>query len=122
MLRMFALGLGIGTFISPNNSGIMGTAQRHQLGIVSGMMAITRTLGQTVGVALMGAIWAGRTAVYAGGQIQGGATAAPVDAQIFGLNDTFQTAAVLLGLAFLSGLWAYFREIRNKNVLKGPSR
>lgn len=122
MLRMFALGLGIGTFMSPNNSGIMGTARRQQLGIVSGMMAITRTLGQTVGVALMGAIWAGRTAVYAGGQIQGGATAAPVEAQVLGLNDTFQTAAVLLGLAFLSGLWAYFYEIRNKNALKGPGR
>jgi len=113
LVRMFAVGLGIGIFISPNNSSIMGTAQRHQLGIVSGMMAITRTLGQTVGVAVMGAIWAGRTAVYAGGQIQGGATAAPVDAQIAGLNDAFQTAAVLLAFALLLGVWAYIAEERN---------
>ena len=120
-VRMLALGLGIGIFISPNNSSIMGTAQRHQLGIVSGMMAITRTLGQTVGVAVMGAIWAGRTAVYAGGQIPGGATAAPVDAQVSGLNDTFQTAAALLALALFLGIWAHVIELRHRAALKEPS-
>jgi EmrB/QacA subfamily drug resistance transporter len=120
-VRMFALGLGIGIFISPNNSSIMGTAQRHQLGIVSGMMAITRTLGQTIGVAVMGAVWAGSTAVYAGGQIQGGATAAPVDAQIAGLNDTFQTAAALLAFALLLGIWAHVTEVRHQAALKKSS-
>lgn len=114
MVRMFALGLGLGLFISPNNSSIMGTAQRHQLGIVSGMMAMTRTLGQTVGVAVMGAVWAGRTAVYAGGQIKGGATAASKNAQINGLNDTFQIAAVLLALALLLGVWAHIVEVRKR--------
>nr|NJM02995.1 MFS transporter [Desulfobacula sp.] len=48
------MGAGIGTFVSPNNSAIMGMAPRHQLGIVSGMMAQSRTLGQTVGVAVIG--------------------------------------------------------------------
>ena len=117
-VRMFALGLGIGIFISPNNSSIMGTAQRHQLGIVSGIMAITRTLGQTVGVAVMGAVWAGRTAVHAGGKIPGGASAAPVDAQIAGLNDTFYTAAVLITVALLLGLWTYVVELRRRATLK----
>lgn len=114
IVRMFALGLGLGLFISPNNSSIMGTAQRHQLGIVSGMMAMTRTLGQTVGVAVMGAVWAGRTAVYAGGQVTGGATAAPQHAQIGGLNDTFQAAAVLLALALLLGVFAHIVEVRKR--------
>ena len=49
LIRMSILGLGIGTFISPNNSAIMGSASRRQLGVVSGFMAVTRTLGQTVG-------------------------------------------------------------------------
>jgi len=43
----------------------MGMAPRHQLGIVSSMMAQSRTLGQTVGVAVIGAVWAGRTIFYA---------------------------------------------------------
>ena len=75
-VRIFAVGVGIGGFISPNNSAIMGAAPRHQLGIVSSMMAQSRTLGQTVGVAVIGAIWAGRTVFYAGSASKGGATLA----------------------------------------------
>ena len=114
LLRMFFVGLGIGAFISPNNSAIMGSATRRQLGVVSGFMAITRTLGQTVGVAVMGAIWAGRTAFYAQGMAQSGATMAPPEAQVAALRDTFHVAAVLLAVALLLGIWAYVREYHGK--------
>ncbi len=109
-LRIFAVGAGIGIFISPNNSAIMGAAPRHQLGIVSGMMAQSRTLGQTVGVAVIGAIWAGRTIFYAGVGIIGGATRAPIGSQIAGLHDAFRTAAVLTVIALLLSLKAYIQE------------
>jgi EmrB/QacA subfamily drug resistance transporter len=112
VLRMFAIGVGLGIFISPNNSGIMGTARREQLGVVSGMMALTRTLGQTVGVAVMGAIWAGRTAVYSDGLPDGGVTRAPITSQIAGLNDTFLVASILMVVALLLGLSAYLKEKR----------
>jgi EmrB/QacA subfamily drug resistance transporter len=116
LIRMFVLGLGIGTFISPNNSAIMGSASRRQLGIVSGFMAITRTLGQTVGVATMGAIWAGRTAFYAGDRMQSGATLAPPEAQVAALQDTFHVSTVLLAVALLIGIWAYVKEYHGKNA------
>ena len=109
-LRIFAVGVGIGSFISPNNSAIMGAAPRHQLGIVSSMMAQSRTLGQTVGVAVIGAIWAGRTIFYAGSGLNGGATLAPVDAQISGLHDAFIAAAVLTVIALLLSIRAYTQE------------
>ena len=109
-VRIFAVGVGIGSFISPNNSAIMGAAPRHQLGIVSSMMAQSRTLGQTVGVAVIGAIWAGRTIFYAGSGFNGGATLAPVDAQINGLHDAFVTAAVLTVIALLLSIRAYNQE------------
>jgi EmrB/QacA subfamily drug resistance transporter len=118
--RMIALGLGMGLFISPNNSAIMATASRHQLGIVSGFMAITRTLGQTVGVAVLGAIWASRTAFHAGTGIQGGATSAPAGAQIAALHDTLHAAAMLLAIALLLGAWAYVHEARNKGHHQNP--
>jgi EmrB/QacA subfamily drug resistance transporter len=117
-LRIFAVGAGIGVFISPNNSAIMGTAERRHLGIVSGLMAVTRTLGQTVGVAVMGAAWAGRTAYYAGTHMAGGATLAPAEAQIAALNDTFRVAALLLGFALILGIWAARRE---SGTPEGPS-
>lgn len=120
LIRMLALGIGLGIFFSPNNSSIMGSAQRHQLGIVSGIMAITRTLGQTVGVAVMGALWAGRTALHAGEKIMGGVTSAPVGSQIAGLKDTFQTAAALMAMALMMGLWAYIAEVREKKTMRDP--
>ena len=115
LIRMCILGLGIGTFISPNNSAIMGSASRQQLGVVSGFMAVTRTLGQTVGVAVMGAVWAGRTASHAGARLQSGATLAPPQAQVAALQDTFHTAAALLAAALLLGIWAYVHESHHKD-------
>lgn len=109
-LRIFAVGAGIGIFLSPNNSAIMGAAPRHQLGIVSGMMAQSRTLGQTVGVAIIGAIWAGRTLFYAETATRGGATLAPIQAQINGLRDAFWTAALLIVIALLLNFRAYRQE------------
>ena len=109
-LRVCAVGAGIGIFLSPNNSAIMGAAPRHQLGIVSGMMAQSRTLGQTVGVAVIGAIWAGRTIHYAEAVGDGGATLAPVQAQVRGLHDAFLTAAILLSFALVLNIRALYRE------------
>jgi EmrB/QacA subfamily drug resistance transporter len=110
LIRMCFLGLGIGMFVSPNNSAIMGSASRRQLGVASGFMAITRTLGQTVGVAVMGAVWAGRTASYAGVRLQSGASLAPAQAQVAALRDTMHTAAVLSAAALLLGMWAYLHK------------
>jgi EmrB/QacA subfamily drug resistance transporter len=114
LIRMCILGVGIGSFVSPNNSAIMGSASRSQLGVVSGFMAITRTLGQTVGVAVMGSVWAVRTASYAGARLQSGATLAPPQAQVAALQDTFHTAAALLAAALLLGVWAYVNEYHRK--------
>jgi EmrB/QacA subfamily drug resistance transporter len=111
-MRIFLIGAGIGIFMSPNNSAIMGAAPKNQLGIVSGMMAQSRTLGQTVGVAVIGAIWAGRTIYYAGTGSSGGATLAPTEAQIAGLHDAFYTAAVLTAIALLLSIRSYIQESR----------
>jgi EmrB/QacA subfamily drug resistance transporter len=118
-VRIFAVGAGIGIFISPNNSAIMGAAPRPQLGIVSGMMAQSRTLGQTVGVAVIGAVWAGRTVFHAQSPQVIGATQAPAAAQISGLHDAFYAAAALAALALVLSIRAYVRESRQKK--KGNS-
>lgn len=118
-VRVSAIGAGIGIFLSPNNSAIMGVAPRRQLGIVSGMLAQSRTLGQTVGVAVIGAIWAGRTAFYAGAGSRGAATLAPVEAQINGLHDAFYIAAAFVGVALILNIRAYRREARQSSGSTG---
>jgi len=50
-------GIGIGLFVAPNNSTIMGSAPRHRLGIAGGVVATSRNIGMVLGVAISGAIF-----------------------------------------------------------------
>jgi EmrB/QacA subfamily drug resistance transporter len=114
IVRMLTMGLGMGFFISPNNSAIMGTAPRHQLGVVSGFMSITRTLGQTVGIAVLGAVWAGRTAYHmtTGGSYDLDDSARLIHAQMMALHDTFWVGVSLIVFALILGGWALLHSIR----------
>ncbi len=50
-------GLGIGIFVSPNNSALMGAAPRHRQGIAAGILALARNVGMVIGVGLAGAVY-----------------------------------------------------------------
>lgn len=111
-LRFIPVGLGMGIFQSPNNSAIMGAAPRERLGIASGMLALTRALGQTTGIALLSAAWASRTFAYAGRAYGGDATAAPATAQVAALEDVFVGLVVIMAMALAIAIWAWVRERR----------
>jgi EmrB/QacA subfamily drug resistance transporter len=51
------VGLGIGIFVSPNNSALMGAAPRNRQGIASGVLATSRNVGMVLGVGFAGAIF-----------------------------------------------------------------
>ena len=110
ILLFLPIGLGMGVFQSPNNSAIMGSAPQERLGVVSGMLAITRTMGQTMGIALLGALWASRVLFYEGGMLEAGATEASSLSQVGGLSDTMWVVVVLIFLAFLIGLMSLVIE------------
>ncbi len=96
-LLIFApMGLGMGIFQAPNNSAIMGSVPPERLGVASGMLSITRTMGQTVGIALLGAIWANRSLHYAGSTFKGKTTITPASAQVAAFHDTFLLVSFLL--------------------------
>jgi len=116
ILRFIPVGLGFGIFQSPNNSAIMGAAPRERLGIVSGMLAISRTLGQTTGIAIMGAIWSSRALAYAGGSIPGGATQALPAIQVAALQDTFLVVVGLISLALGLSLINLFSVKRRRKI------
>jgi EmrB/QacA subfamily drug resistance transporter len=110
VLRFLPIGLGVGIFQSPNNSAIMGTAPRERLGIVSSLLSITRTLGQSSGIAAIGAFWFYRVSQYAGTTIKEGATRTSASDQINGLQDTFVAISVLMILALILNVWSYIKE------------
>jgi EmrB/QacA subfamily drug resistance transporter len=106
-LRFIPVGLGLGIFQSPNNSAIMGAAPRGRLGIVSGMLALNRALGQTIGIAMLGAAWAGRTFYHAGQVFAGGATDAPPATQVAALHDVVIGLVILLAAALGLAIWGF---------------
>jgi EmrB/QacA subfamily drug resistance transporter len=112
LLRFIPLGLGLGIFNAPNNSAIMGSAPRGRLGVASGLLALTRILGQATGIAVLGALWATRVAVRAGLFLRGGPSAAPPAAQLGGLQDAMGLAAVVVLVAFALAAWALWVERR----------
>jgi len=122
VLRFLPVGIGMGMFQSPNNSAIMGSVPRERLGVASGLLAITRTLGQTTGIAVLGALWSGRVFAYAGQVYAGGATSAPAAFQVAGLQDSvlIMCALVLAGLGL--SVWALLQESRQGAALRASVR
>lgn len=116
ILRFLPIGMGIGTFQSPNNSAIMGAVPRSRLGIASGLLAITRTMGQTVGIAVLGALWAGRVMARAGQALPGGATTAAPAVQVQALNDTFVVTVILISIALALAAWTLVKERRERDA------
>lgn len=110
MLRYLPVGIGVGLFQSPNNSAIMGAAPRDRLGIASSLLAVTRSLGQTVGIAVLGALWAGFVYRNLPLPVPGGATNAPPDVQVAALRFVTLVVSALLSVALAIALWAWRKE------------
>jgi EmrB/QacA subfamily drug resistance transporter len=126
VLRFLPVGVGMGIFQSPNNSAVMGAVPRERLGVASGLLSITRTLGQTMGIAVLGALWASRVFFYAGAaagtDAADGATAAPAVDQVAGLHDTFLVVLVLLAIALSLSLWGLIKERRLQRKAASQAR
>jgi EmrB/QacA subfamily drug resistance transporter len=113
-LRFVPIGLGFGTFQSPNNTAIMAAAPRKQMGVVSGMIAISRTLGQVIGIAILGAVWASLVVSHAGTSVPGGATEAPPALQVAALQDTFLIVSVIIAIAVALSVWGMLTAEKEK--------
>jgi hypothetical protein len=71
---------------------------------------MTRLVGQIAGIAVLGALWASRTAAYAGAAWGGDPSRAPAAAQVAALRDTCTLAVALVAGALLLGAWALRQE------------
>ncbi len=113
LLFALPLGLGLGLFQSPNNSAIMGSVPPEYMGVGGGIMTLTRLLGVTTGVAVLGSVWAAGVASASGGSLPpGGASAATAEAQVAGMHTTITVAAVIIGLTLVIGAWGMRQEGR----------
>jgi len=114
ILRYMPLGIGVGLFQSPNNSAIMGSVPRERLGVASSLLAITRSLGQTVGFAVLGALWATLVFRAAGEILPGGAESGTPEEIAAGIHGTALVAAGLVAVALVVALIAWRTERRER--------
>ncbi|GAP14670.1 drug resistance transporter, EmrB/QacA subfamily [Longilinea arvoryzae] len=105
VMRALPMGIGLGIFQSPNNSAVMGAAPRERLGVVSGMLSISRTLGQMVGISILSAVWAMKTTRnYLLGIILLN------QAEAVGFQQTTGLLVFWIAAAFLLSFWTLMQE------------
>ena len=119
IVRVLVAGFGQALFQSPNNSALMGSAPKQRQGLASGMLATGRVVGQSLSVALSGAIFAGLGGAEAGRILRSGASNAqlPVLQQTF-LHSQSVTFLSLAGVALLAAAAALVREHAQPRQLK----
>ncbi len=57
LVLLVVIGAGLGSFISPNNSGIMAAVPPGQSGLASGLLNMSRGLGTAMGLAVASAVF-----------------------------------------------------------------
>jgi EmrB/QacA subfamily drug resistance transporter len=120
--RLAVSGIGQGLFLSPNTRTVMGAASPEQTGIVSGLIATTRVVGQSLSVALAGAVFTGLGGARAGAALAaaraGGGAA--TEAETAALEATFlhalRGAVVVCGALAALGIFASLVRGRGARV------
>ena len=100
VLSLLLVGIGMGLFESPNSSSIMGSVPSRRLGTASAMIGTLRTVGQSTGIAIGGAIFAGSLTHHASGGV---ALASLAERQVVALafHNTIVVAMVICACAAL---------------------
>ena len=98
------MGIGIGMFSSPNNSSIMGSVPRSKLGTGSAMIATTRQIGISSGIAIAGAIFTSRQAYHAAQLAQQEMSSQLLEQTtlVAGFQDTLIVAAIFCTIAVIT--------------------
>lgn len=118
VLRFLPVGLGMGIFQTPNNSAIMGSVPEGRSGVAGGLLALTRTVGQSAGIAVLGTLWATRVLTLSDAPTT---TAAPPEVQVAALADMFLVIQVMIVASLLLVAWDYYQRRQARPAKAAPS-
>jgi len=111
VLCLIVTGIGQGLFQSPNARAIMGAPPPHELGVASGILATGRVIGQSLSVAVAGAVFTSFGGAAAGAALVAGRGTLSVEQAralqqtfVTGLHAAFVVCAVLAALGVLTAL------------------
>jgi EmrB/QacA subfamily drug resistance transporter len=118
--RIVLFGIGMGLFASPNNSAIMGAVPPERLGVASGLLSLSRTLGNTTGLPLIGAIFTTQTLAHANLPANTDITTASPAALVAGIQGTYQIAALFILASTAIAVVALWLDQRRKKTAAKP--
>jgi len=118
ILRFLPVGLGMGIFQTPNNSAIMGAVSSKRSGVAGGLLALTRTVGQSTGIAVLGTLWAAR--VLARGGVSE-TTSASGEVQVGALHDMFLLIQVMIIGSLALALWDMYARRHETKAKAAPA-
>lgn len=96
LARLVPLGIGLGTFSSPNNSAVMGAAPPERLGVASGLLSLSRSLAQTIGMPIMGTIFSATLVSYTKVETLPDISEVAPDALVKGITMTYFSGGVFI--------------------------
>ncbi len=111
IVRVIPFGLGVGTFQANNNTAVMGTVPVERLGIASGLLALSRTLGVTTGLPIIGAIFTAAVLSITGAESMDISSVAG-KAINMGFNHTFYLAGLFMLLPVFLSAAAFWHSKR----------
>jgi EmrB/QacA subfamily drug resistance transporter len=111
VLCLIVTGIGQGLFQSPNARAIMGAAPPNELGVASGMLATGRVMGQSLSVAVAGAVFTSFGGAAAGAALAAGRETLRMEQAralqqtfVAGLHAAFMVCALLAALGVVTAL------------------
>lgn len=113
VFRVIPFGVGIGMFQSPNNSIVLGGVPKHRLGIASGLLSLSRTLGQTAGIPIIGTVFTFFVAAPAQTAPLSDLSSLPPQSIVSGLQGGCYVAAALMVVAIITTGLASWRGKRH---------
>ena len=115
ILRLIPIGVGMGLFQSPNNSAIMGAVSYKRLGIASGLMTLSRSLGHASGIPLAGVAFTAWVLAKAAVPGLKDVAKAPPEALVAGLSGLYKTAALVIAVSSILAAAALYLDHRRRN-------
>ena len=113
--RIAPFGIGLGIFQAPNNSTIMGEAPQGKMGVASGLLALSRSVGQTMGVPIMGSLLVAFTSGSSGSSQSSAIASASPEALVGGVKNTFLVATAIMSLNVVAAVV----EFGNTDIKRG---
>ena len=97
------VGLGMGFFVIPNQSAILGAVSHQRLGTASAMIGLLRQLGMSIGLALAGSMFASSSLSHAAEQASQGLAEETVQSLsvVSGMQDTLLLALIFPVIGFI---------------------